>query len=291
MNQRWKIRNRIRIGTETQQAHRHHLVPVVVVLTDQHLDPDRDGALVIGLGQGQREQELVPRDRECVGGNGDDAGDRDGHQKSPDGHHGAAAVDPHRFVQLPGDGVEVAGHHQDRVRKGEDQVGQDQALVGVAETGSHHQTEVRDDQRDRRNGLGADDRDRQRLLQPEVVPTQCVRGLDGDHHRQDGDCERDEVAVDEESDLGRIVEHVSVGGEGEAGRDDLRRVGEDLGVGLERADQHPEHGKHHEHRADQEPGDQPCSHQLPAGSRAGSVAPSRRCHHCRHDSALRCDRT
>src|SRR5688500_7065727 len=49
-----------------ENAHCHHLIPLVGMLSHQQLDTDRHGSHIVCPGQGQREQVLVPREHERV---------------------------------------------------------------------------------------------------------------------------------------------------------------------------------------------------------------------------------
>ena len=71
--------------------------------------------------------------------------------------------------------------------------------------------------------------------------------------RQQGDHAGDEIAVEEEADLGRIAEDRAIGHERELVGQQPRRQREDLGVRLQRAEEHPEDRKAREHQADRQP--------------------------------------
>ena len=72
-------------------------------------------------------------------------------------------------------------------------------------------------------------------------------------HRQEGDHAGDEVAVEEEADLGGVAEDRPVGIERELVGQQPRRQREDLGVRLQRAEEHPEHREAREHEAGRQP--------------------------------------
>ena len=224
------------------------------MLSHQLLDADRDRTHLCRFGERQGKEEFIPAEQEGIHPGGDDAGERHRYQDTPEGTQARSSINHHRFVEFPWKGIEVAGHHQNRVGQGEYHVRKNQGKIGVVHLESHHQSEIRDQERDRRNRLGADDEKVQWFLQREGIAAEAVSCQNGYKQREKGDGRRHKITVEKESHLHRTAEDGMIGLQGDDFRQHFRREGENLRVGFNGAGKHPQDGEASIHQSDCQPG-------------------------------------
>src|SRR5918994_1028756 len=193
----------------TEQRARHQRTPEEDVAADQlGGDADRHGLLVGRRQEDQGVDELVPRQ-----GEGDDAGRQDaGHRhRDDDVDHGLparGAVDARAFLELLGDGLEVAHHQPGTERDEERRIGQDQRPRRVAELEIADNLGERNEQQRLRHQVGDEDHGSQAAGPREVEPGQRIARQHAAEQRDDGRHEGDEHRVEHPAGERRFLEQV-----------------------------------------------------------------------------------
>ena len=151
-------------------------VPVLDVGGDVGGDADREGAHR-GVGhQGQRDDVLVPGRDEGEDGGGHDAGPRHRQDDAERTPARAAAVDRGGLLDLARDRGEEGAQDPDREGEVEGRVDQDQRGVGVDQAQLEELAVEPDHQRGRREHLGHQDQEQERAAAREAVARGVVRG-------------------------------------------------------------------------------------------------------------------
>ena len=219
--------------------------------------------LHLGEGEGEREEEVAPREDDAEQRRHHHAGRAVGQDDPVERLDRVAAVDQRRLVELDGHGVEEIHHHPDHNGQQHRDVDQDQPEVGVQQAGEAQQQEVGDREHRRRHDALGDEEEGDVVVaqgaraegearEPvgrERAEEERDRGRDQAHDkaREIGPLHADAARAGVAEERGPAVHRGLVFEEGDVGR-----AADHAGVALERGRQRPEEGRHHEDR----PGDQ-----------------------------------
>ena len=197
----------------------------------------RQRVLLLGLGRDQRPQEVVPGGQEREDGQRRQRRSTLGQDNLEEYAQLAGTVDPRGLHQRVGDSGDELSHQEDS--DGLTQERQDERRIGVRESHVRDDHEQRDERGHAWNHERHHDGAEQNVLASEVHLRQGVSDHGAEHHvPEDGD-HGDDYAVGE---VGAEVQFPEPFGEvrerGVLGQE-LRRFGEDLPLGLQRAQRHP----------------------------------------------------
>ena len=204
----------------------------------------------IGIGEREREQELVPRGDEHEHAGGDDAAGAERHHDLGENLPIRASVDDRRLANFAGHVTKEAAQQPDRERKVEGRIKQDQDAMGVEHAEPRGREIDRNEDRDARNHPGDQDRQQEAGAANRQM-RQRVAGRHRDRQHGAGRRQRHHDAVEDVALESAVGEHAAEAcqrrGEQEADR-------ERIGGGPKAGHHHPDIGEEIDH-ADRQTGE------------------------------------
>ncbi len=170
---------------------------------------------------------------------------RDRHDDRPEDPELVGAVDPGRLEQLVRDAQHELAHQEHAEGPGEER--QDQARIGVHEPEVAHQDEVRDERDPGRHHERGEDEAHDHPLAAPAQLGERVAEHRAEHEVADGHGKRDDRRVEEEPREVELIEQPAVVVGGGCRRQERRRVAQEVGLGLDRPEEHPQERPDHEH--------------------------------------------